>query len=75
MQLVVFFGMTIRKFVSTAKNRRGRLHPRHGKNEKFSPLFMALVRDGTVFFLLYVFTPYNDLDCSTLQRIAGSTTP
>lgn len=55
-QLVVFFGMTIGKFVSSARNK-GRLTPRYELMNDFSPLIVAFVRDGTMFFLLYVFIP------------------
>ncbi|KAL9710417.1 hypothetical protein Ac2012v2_006718 [Leucoagaricus gongylophorus] len=48
---VIFFLMTIRKFWSDAKNIR-RLSSQFKLNECFSPLFVAFVRDGTVFFLL-----------------------
>lgn len=60
--------MTIGKFMSSAKNRVG---PRYELDKSFSPLLVAFVRDGTVFFLLYVFIPRNNADFSALQSIAG----
>lgn len=67
-QLVIFFLMTIRKFWSDAKNIR-RLSSQFKLNECFSPLFVAFVRDGTVFFLLYDFVPDSNTDCSVLQEL------
>jgi len=50
-QLVVFFGMTIRKFVGSAR-RSGR--PIFKLDKNLTPLLISFVRDGTIFFLLYV---------------------
>jgi len=57
---VIFFGMTIWKFLGTAKTR-GRLSPRYEFHRSFSPLLMAFVRDGTVYFFLYVVILYDGL--------------
>lgn len=52
-QIVVYFGMTIGRFLISAKNK-GRFAPRYEVIRDFSPIIVAFVRDGTIFFFLYV---------------------
>jgi len=73
-QLVVFFGMTIWKLVESTRSS-GKPISQYKLDKNMTPLLIAFVRDGTIFFLLYVLITNSDTHFSLLQRVAGLTSP
>jgi len=73
-QVVVFFGMTIWKFVESARIS-GKPISQYKFDKNMTPLLIAFVRDGTIFFLLYVLITTSDTHFSVLQRVAGLISP